>query len=217
MAVSNGTSPRTGGTGTPAQSVVAAYGAPLGDLSPQRRVPTGGGGGGGGGSYPVVGRCRLWGACGGWRPPTARTHWLGGRGGLPRRVAAYGAPRRDGNPKHRSPTGWVDGECSPVFGRRLWKSCVGCEPTTARAHGLQGQGVLPSQWSLLKGCLSGIAAPNGAGPQAWGTASSADLLVLAYAPPAGVGSPQLWGPTGWGDGESYPVGGCCLWRACGGW
>ena len=33
----------------------------------------------------------------------------------------------------------------------------------------------------------------------------------------GDGCPQRPGPTNWGDGESCPRGGWCLWSACGGW
>ena len=61
----------------------------------------------------------------------------------------------------------------------------GGEPPMARAHCLGGQGVLPTTWPLPMECLRGD------------------------------GSPQRRWPTGWGDGEPCPVGGCCSRSACG--
>ena len=62
-----------------------------------------------------------------------------------------------------------------------------------------------------------MAAPNGAGPPAWGTGTTAQALLSAYGDPARDGSPQPRGPTGLGDGESCLGGGRCLWNAYGGW
>ena len=56
----SGPDPPTGGTGSPAQAAVGAYGAPVGDGSPQRPKPTSWGDGE---WCPGGGRC-LWSACG---------------------------------------------------------------------------------------------------------------------------------------------------------
>ena len=39
-------------------------------------------------------------------------------------------------------------------------------------------------------------------------------MVVAYGVLAGDGGPHIRTPTGWGDGESCPGSGRCLWSAC---
>ena len=144
-----------------ARSVVAAYGAPPGDGSPQWCGPINLGDVE---SWLLDGRC-LWSACVGWQPPMTRAHGFGGRGvplcrrslvkehlqwlaapniggpldgGTARRVRSV-APGHS-SPHWRGPTGWGDGE----FG--------------------------PSRWSLPVECLRGMAAPMAQAPQlgGWG-------------------------------------------------
>ena len=75
-----GAGPPAGGTENLAQAAVAAYGAPAGDGSPHRRAPTSWGNG----EFRLGGGRCLCSPCRGWQPPSARAHWLGGRGVLPR-------------------------------------------------------------------------------------------------------------------------------------
>ena len=69
-AVPSGPCPPAGGTGSPAQVAVGAYGGPVGDGSCQRPGPISWGHGE---CYPCGGRC-LWRACRGRQFPTARAH-----------------------------------------------------------------------------------------------------------------------------------------------
>ena len=62
-----------------------------------------------------------------------------------------------------------------------------------------------------------MAVPNGPGPPARGTGGPAQTAVGAYGLLVGDGMPQKPGPTIWGDEESCPGVGGCLWGACGGW
>ena len=87
----------------------------------------------------------------------------------------------------------------------------------ARAHGPGGRGVQPRRLSQLTVCLWGMSAPNGADSQARGMGSTAKAVVAAHGAPVGGGSPYWRGLTGWGDGESSPVGGRTSRCACGGW
>ena len=64
--------------------------------------------------------------------------------------------------------------------------------------------------------MRGTTAPIGEGPPVGVTGSLAQEAVAAYEAPAGDGRPHCRGPTSWGDGESCPGGGRCLWSACGG-
>ena len=64
--------------------------------------------------------------------------------------------------------------------------------------------------------LRGTAAPISAGPPAGETGSPTQEAVAAYGALAGDGCPHRRGPTNWGDGESCPGGGRCVWSACGG-
>ena len=59
--------------------------------------------------------------------------------------------------------------------------------------------------------------PNSLGPPARRTGSPAWTAVGAYGVPLGDGRSKRAGPTSWGDKESCPGGGRCLWRACAGW
>ena len=82
-----------------------------GDGCPHRCGPTSWGGGD---ACPRGGRC-LWSACGGWRPPSARAHQLGGRGVLPRRRSLpMERLRGTAAPQQPGPTSWGDGKSCPV-------------------------------------------------------------------------------------------------------
>ena len=61
--------------------------------------------------------------------------------------------------------------------------------------------------------LRGTVAHIGPGPPIGGMGGS-QAAVGAHGGPAGHGTSQRPGPTSWGDGESYPRGVRCLWRAC---
>ena len=92
----------TRGIGSPAQAVVAAYGAAAGDGSSQRRGPTGWGDGE---SRLGSGRC-LWSAYGGRHSPMWRAHRLSGQGALPkRRQLPMARLRGNCSPQRRGPTG----------------------------------------------------------------------------------------------------------------
>ena len=76
-----GAGPPAAGMGSPAQPVVAAHGAPVGDGSPQWRGRTGWGDR----ECSLAGGRGSWCACGGWQPPMVPAHRLGGRGVQPSR------------------------------------------------------------------------------------------------------------------------------------
>ena len=151
IATSNGVGPQAEGTGSLAQAVVAAYGAPTGDAGPQRRGSNGAG------------------------PPA------GGMGSPAPAVVAAGGTAGDGSPQRCWSTGWGDGESCAAGGTSLWSACGGWQPPTALAHWLGERGVLPGLWSLPMERLWGTAAPNGAGPPAWGDGESCVAsCVLCY-------------------------------------
>ena len=58
-----------------------------------------------------------------------------------------------------------------------------------RAHRLGGRGVQHSRWSHLMVRLWGMAARDGAGPQAGGMGSLAELLVAAHGVCVGDANP----------------------------
>ena len=68
----------------------------------------------------------------------------------------------------------------------------------ARAHTLGGRGVHPNRWSQLTLRLWGMAAPNGAGSQAWWTGSLAQLVVAAHYLPGGMAARKGAGSQAWG-------------------
>ena len=98
-------------------------------------------------------------------------------------------------------------ESSQTHGGSSRCTCGGWQPPMAPAHKLSGPGVQSSRWSRHMERLWGMAAPNGTGPQARGTGSSAQPVVAAEGAPKGDGSPQRRGPTRWGDGEFSEAGG----------
>ena len=101
-------------------------------------------------------------------------------------VGAHGAPAGDSSPQMPRAHPPGEGESSLGGGRCPRSACGGRQISLARAHQLGGQGVLPRRRSVSMECLRGTAAP------------------------------KRPGPTNWGDGESCPGGGRCLWSACGG-
>ena len=101
-------------------------------------------------------------------------------------VGAYAGPVVNGSSQRPGPTSWGDGGSCPGGGWCLWCECGGRQFPTFRAHQLGGRGVMPRRRSVPMEGLRGPALPNGPGL------------------------------TSWGDGESYPGVGRCLWRACGG-
>ena len=76
VAAPNGAGSQAERAGSPVQSLVAAYGAPVGDGSPQWHRSTGLGDGE---FSPAAGRSSRC-ACGGWQPPMEQAQRLGGRG-----------------------------------------------------------------------------------------------------------------------------------------
>ena len=82
-----------------------------------------------------------------------------------------------------------------------------------RADSLGGRGVLPRRWSLPMEPLSGIVAPNSAGPQAGDTGSPTQDVVTTCLAPTGDGSVQRRGRSDRGDGESCPGSGRCVQSA----
>ena len=98
-AAPTGTSSHARGTGSPAQPVVAAHGAPEGGWLPLRRGLTGRGGGESTLARGCSSRCAF-GAC---LPLMARAHSLGGTGSPAQLMdAALGAPVGDGYPQWRA-------------------------------------------------------------------------------------------------------------------
>ena len=131
MAYPNGTCRLTVGTGSPAQLVVAAYGAPARECSPQKRRPTHWGGGE---PCHVRGRC-LWSAVGGWQPPTAHGHWPSGWGCLLNRCSSpMESMWGDSSPQRRPVTGCEERETYPFGGHCPWNAYVGLLPLTLQVH-----------------------------------------------------------------------------------
>ena len=60
------------------------------------------------------------------------------------------------------------------------------------------------------------AVPSAADPRVKGTGIPAKPVVVAHGALAGGANPKWHGPTGLGDGESYPTGGSRGWSACSG-
>ena len=120
-----GAGSQAGETGTPARPVVAAHAVLVGDGNPQWRELTGWGDGE---SNPAGGRnsrCVF----GEWRAPLARVHELGGTGSLAHPVVAdCGAAPGDGSTQRRGATGCGDGEYGPVVGRSSRCACGGWQP-----------------------------------------------------------------------------------------
>ena len=83
-------------------------------------------------------------------------------------VAAHGAPMGDGSPHWCKLTGWEYGESSPASGCSSPCARGGWQPPMVHAHRVGGRGDQPSRWLQLSVHLWGMAAPNGAGPQAGG-------------------------------------------------
>ena len=86
-------------------------------------------------------------------------------------------------PSLHRPIDCSNGESCPVGGRCLWSTHRGWRPPIVHAHWLGERPVLPSRWPLSMERL-------------WGDSS-----------------PKRCVPTRFGDAESCPVFGCCLWRA----
>ena len=77
-----------------------------------------------------------------------------------------------------------------------------------------GRGDLPCRWSLLM-ALWGMAAPNGASPRAGGLEVLHSRWLLPMERRRGTAAPKRRGPTGYGDGASYPIGGRgWSWESC---
>ena len=183
---------RARGTGSPAQPVVAAHGAPVGDGIPQWRGVTGWGDRESSPTDGCSSRC----ASVGWQPPMAQSYGLGGggRGVQPNRwsqlvVRLWGMA----TPQWRGPTSWGDGHSSPTDGRSSQCACGGWQLPTAQAYGLGGRGVQPSRWLQLIMCLWGMAAPDGASlwaggrgvrPRRW---SQLTVRLWGMAAPNGAG------------------------------
>ena len=91
----------------------------------------------------------------------------------------------------------------------------GRQPPTTRANEPGGRGVQPKRRSLPMERVWGTAVPIGACPPARGIGSPT-AVGAACGAPLGDGSPQRPLRTSWGDGESCPAGGSCLWSASGG-
>ena len=182
--------PPAGHTESTSQAPVEAYGARVGNGSPQQLEPTKGGdvescpcgrhclwsAGGGwrpprlgpascgdGESCPRGGRC-LWSAYGTAAPSGARppAGWTGGRAHVA--VGAYGAPAGDGSPQRHGP-----GTLGDTGGSRyLWSACGGRQLPSVPAHELGGWGVVARRRSLLMERLRETAAPSGPGHQLGG-------------------------------------------------
>ena len=91
----------------------------------------------------------------------------------------------------------------------------GRQPPTTRANEPGGLEVQPKRRSLPMERVWGTAVPIGACPPARGIGSPT-AVGAACGAPLGDGSPQRPLRTSWGDGESCPAGGSCLWSASGG-
>ena len=103
-------------------------------------------------------------------------------------VAAHGALVGDCSPQWHGLTGWGDGEASPTGGCSLRCARGGWQPPMVRGHRLGAWEVQFSQWSQPTERLKGMAAPNGAGPQAGGgggAGSATQPVVPAHGAPMG--------------------------------
>ena len=87
-------------------------------------------------------------------------------------------------------------------------------PPSAGAWLPGGQGDLLRPWLLPTEQLRGMTAPISPGPTAVGARSPPEAAVAAYGAPNQEPSPNCRKATNWGDGESCPGGGHCLWRTC---
>ena len=205
------------GAGSPSQAAASAYEGRVGDGSSQWPGPTSSGYGE---SCPGSGWC-LWRACGGGGGavvPNSSGLPAKGTGCLARvAVGDYGGHAGDCSSKRPGPTSWGERESYPGGGRYLLRACRGRLLPTAWAQHLGRRGGLPRQRSVPMERLPGTIAPIGASPPPRGMENHAQVAAGAYGGHAGDGSSRRPGSTSWGDQESYPSGGWCLWRACGAW
>ena len=160
-----GAGPQAGGMGSPTKAAVGALGAHVGDGSLQRPGPTTWGDGG---SCPGGSPC-LWSVCGGRHPPAAQAEQLGGRG-VP--------PRRQSVPMER-----LRGTAAPTtHANQLGGRGVPPRRRAAHANQLGGRGVPPMQH------LRGMAATISAGPPLGGQRTACGGRV-----PPSVGAHKLGG------------------------
>ena len=210
--VPNGPGPLGGGTRNRAKTAVGAYGVHAGDGSSQRPGPTNMGDAE---SFPCGRRC-LWRACRGRQFATARGNELGGRGVLPRwRLVPMECLRVTTDPNGPGPSAGGTGSHAHVAVSAYGGPVGDGSSQTARAHQLEGGGVMPrGRWLPIAG-LRGTVVPKRPGPT-----NQADRKAYPG------GGPCLWracrgrqfpspGATSWGHGESCQCGAWCLWRARG--
>ena len=132
-------------------------------------------------------------------------------------VGAHGGLAGEGSSQGPLPTGWGNTDSFPSGAWCLWSTCEGRLCAMARAQQQEGRGVLPRRRLVPMEVLWGMAVPNSPGPPAGRTGSPAWTAVGAYGVLLGDSRSQRAGPTSWGDKESCPGVGRCLWRACAGW
>ena len=125
------------------------------------------------------------------KQPSATPNGAGSQSGgtespAPPVLAAHGALVGDGSPLLHGLTGSRNGESKPAGRRSSQCACGGWRPPMARAHKLGERGDQPSQWSQLTVRSWVISACDGAGSQATGTESPAQLVVAPHGGPVGL-------------------------------
>ena len=100
------------------------------------------------------------------------TSW-GDTESFPKAVVAYGGPAKDGGAQRPGPASWGDAESCPGGTWCLWRAYGGRQFPTVWAPQLGGRGALPRRRSVPMEGFLGMAVPNGPGPPASGTGSTA--------------------------------------------
>ena len=227
--------PTSWGPASPAHEAVCAYAAPAGDGGPERPGSTNCGEAvpprpspgapsragslhrlgltncGDGESRPGGGR-RLWSACGGRPPPSPRALRLGGRGVQPTRPSVppevcEGRQSPSARAHQLGRRGVVPRRWSARMERPRWTTAPSGPDPPARGTGSAAHNAV-SAYGALAG---GQQPPAARSPPARGTRSPALWTVGAYGASARDNRPHWPAPTNWGDGESCPGGGPCLW------
>ena len=202
IAVPNGPGPPGGGTGSPAQAAVRAYGGPAVEGKPETAQ-----------AHQLGGQGVL---------PRRRSSPMEGLQGMTVHNGPGAPSGGTGSPAQVAVGAWLRGTLAPIGagpparrtgspahpgGRCLWRTAGDCSsqrpgPTSSRGRG-SGLGGGRCLWRE-RGRRQ---VPNGPGPLARGTGSPAQAAVGAYGGHAGDGSSQQPGPTSSGDEESCPGGG----------
>ena len=133
-------------------------------------------------------------ACGGWYPPTARAHQMGGRGVPPmRRSLPKECLRGKSSPQRRRPIGWG----GHGVRHRCLRAAYGGDSNLQRRGPIScGDGESYGSSGRCPRGSSGDINPPMARPLARGEGGRAQVVVTTQRAPTGDGTPSSLGPPG---------------------